>query len=223
MVGVSTALSSAPSKFIVDRFRIWWPLQLDVAEANPLFLSSAVWTRLNMTIAKRDEIAELAETLRESLNLSSPVNVVGAVEMLGGEILEDESLDDEGVEALVRKHTDAFQIVLQKRKPPLRKRFSIAHEIGHLFLHMGYLLDPDLWIGADEYRDSVYYRYGHGIEEDEANEFAACLLMPEKEFRSLLAKHRNQMAEATDALADHFQVSKDAICTRGKRLGLLSD
>jgi Zn-dependent peptidase ImmA (M78 family) len=31
-----------------------------------------------------------------------------------------------------------------------RRKFTIAHELGHLFLHMGYLLDSDLWSGQDE-------------------------------------------------------------------------
>jgi hypothetical protein len=132
-----------------------------------------------MKAEKRKEINDLAKTLREGLDIRTPVDVYQTVMQLGGEVLEDEQLES-GVEALVRKCGEQFEIVLHSESRRYRKRFSVAHEIGHLLLHMGYLISPDDWNKASDYKDSVRYRFGHGIEEEEANEFAAAFLMPEK-------------------------------------------
>jgi Zn-dependent peptidase ImmA (M78 family) len=30
-------------------------------------------------------------------------------------------------------------------KARARRNFSVAHELGHLFLHMGYIVSPEKW------------------------------------------------------------------------------
>src|SRR5205823_5783354 len=118
---------------------------------------------------------------RESLELGVPVDVIEAVKRLGGSVKEVPSRPEEP-EATVRRMGERFEITLREHPVLARKRFSIAHEIGHLLLHMGYLIDPQRWDQSSEYKDSVYNRFGHGIEEDEANLFAAAFLMPAQEF-----------------------------------------
>ncbi|MGL5903797.1 MAG: ImmA/IrrE family metallo-endopeptidase [Cetobacterium sp.] len=59
------------------------------------------------------------------------------------------------------------------------KIFTIAHEIGHFFLH------------TTEEKPYVLCRHGQSGDkekEDEADYFAACLLMPEKIFKELVNK-----------------------------------
>ena len=51
-----------------------------------------------------------------------------------------------------------------------RRKFTIAHELGHLFLHMGYMIDSDLW---EQQENATFYRAGNSSEEYQANEFAA--------------------------------------------------
>jgi Zn-dependent peptidase ImmA (M78 family) len=172
-----------------------------------------------MSPAKRAEINLLATTIRDGLELESPIDVQEAVKRLGGILTMENSLEN-NMEAKVRKSGDSFQIVLQKTKPAARKRFSIAHEIGHLFLHMGYLIDPEKWNRTQEYRDSIYYRFGHGLEEREANEFAAAFLMPEDEFKDIAQQTENTGAGLLNAIALHFQTSKDAVLNRGRMLGI---
>ncbi len=38
-----------------------------------------------------------------------------------------------------------FEIIVFEYQPPNRKSFTIAHELGHLFLHMGYIIDEERW------------------------------------------------------------------------------
>lgn len=168
---------------------------------------------------KQAEIRLLADTVRESLDLGVPIDVEMAVQRLGGEVIRSARVDPD-VEAKVARAGERFKIFIQKGKPEARQRFSIAHELGHLFLHMGYLIDPDRWSESDEYRDSVYYRFGHGIEEEEANEFAAAFLMPEDEFRGITARLLSRGPDAVDEIARHFATSRDATVVRGNVLGI---
>ena len=172
-----------------------------------------------MVTLKKSQIATLAETIRESLELSSPVDVAAAVRRLGGKLIETERLEAD-MEAKVRRQNDEFEIVIQRNKPATRKRFSIAHELGHLFLHMGFLVNPDLWNESGEYCDSVYYRYGYGVEEEEANEFAAAFLMPEAEFRTISQRHVVNGFCSIPQISKYFGASQDATMIRGRNLGL---
>lgn len=96
--------------------------------------------------------------------------------------------------------------------PPTRQRFTLAHELGHLFLkHQGeFFVDRQVI-----YRD---YRSGLGIDqsEKEANGFAAELLMPEDEVRSILLKNDVDLENEEDVqqIADIFGVSKQAMTYR---------
>jgi len=92
--------------------------------------------------------------------------------------------------------------------------------LGHLFLHMGYLVNPDTWGTSSEYCDSVYHRFGYSIEEAEANLFAAALLMPEEYFRRAVAKLGKEKNQTVRGLANYFKTSAAATLKRGEELGI---
>lgn len=148
-----------------------------------------------------------------------PYDVRKAVALLGGVI---EPATDWFAEACVRKHGNSFVIELAGAATDERDRFSIAHELGHVFLHMGYLVDPAAWENIDEYRDSPMYRLGHSAEEHEANEFAAAFLMPEEEFRRVARKYESSHGYSVSDIADVFDVSVPAARNRGRWLGLFA-
>ena len=172
---------------------------------------------------KSSEISALAGVVRESLELSVPVDVVKAVDRLGGTVKEVEVAP--GLpEAAVRRTGERFEITIRKDHVEVRKRFSVAHEIGHLILHMGYLISPERWGHSSEYCDSVYHRFGYGIEEAEANLFAAAFLMPEEEFRgAVMELGRRKDLPSKDLvkeLALQFRTSFRAALWRGEELGI---
>ena len=172
-----------------------------------------------MPVIDREYINELAEHISESLDLSIPVSLEQVVAKLGGELSRQKL--PESVDAIIYKMGDAFQIVISEdSKAGNRDRFSIAHELGHLFLHMGYLIDPEKWASTPEYKDSVYLRYGYSEEEFEANEFAAALLMPRSAYAAAVEKYTVAGRCDVAKLADHFQVSKKAALIRGRWLGI---
>ncbi|PEN00134.1 hypothetical protein CN621_16925 [Bacillus wiedmannii] len=170
---------------------------------------------------KKEYIATVTKVVRDSLNLSTPIDLESLVEKLGGTLSFTNTIENDK-EAKIEKKEDSFEIYIDKNKSETRKRFSIAHEIGHLFLHMGYLLNPKKWESTNDYVDSVYYRYGYNIEEHEANEFAAHLLMPNEEFQEVSQKNFNDASKKYDInkIASHFNVSEDAAFTKGKLMGL---
>lgn len=95
-----------------------------------------------------------------------------------------------------------------------RKRFSIAHEIGHFILHRDIFENKNQHI---TYRDNVS-SLGFDINEIEANFFAATLLMPrdEMEIRWKYSKNINYIAE-------YFWVSVLAAGFRLEYLGLINE
>ncbi|HEX7859870.1 MAG TPA: ImmA/IrrE family metallo-endopeptidase [Verrucomicrobiae bacterium] len=173
-----------------------------------------------MNSQKFKEISSLAETIRETLELDVPVDLNEAVKRLGGTLSEIANEPNQP-EASIRKTGERFAIYLRHHQIQARKRFSAAHELGHLFLHMGYLVDPDKWQKSNDYKDSVYHRFGYGIEEQEANLFAAAFLMPEKEF----VEQVRQIASEEDLLrrlCAHFGTSASAVLRRGQELGIFA-
>jgi len=90
-----------------------------------------------------------------------------------------------------------FAVILSIRTSPTRRRFSLAHEMGHRILHPSY--------GSHEQLDRVAARGDYTRLERAVNHFAACLLMPRPWFRERL----DAGVPATE-LAREFDVSADA-------------
>jgi Zn-dependent peptidase ImmA (M78 family) len=85
-----------------------------------------------------------------------------------------------------------------------RKRFTIAHEIGHRVLH-------GLGAMTDTLRN--LRTWTKGSKETEANVFASELLMPERLFKPMVAKQSPSL-DFIDRLADVFRTSRQAAAIR---------
>jgi Zn-dependent peptidase ImmA (M78 family) len=115
---------------------------------------------------------------------------------------------------------DKKVIIINTRvsKHELRKRFTIAHELGHLILHENRVLNFSATGRSILFRDAKSSR---GVDdlEIEANHFAACLLMPEENMEDDLAQLGSITEDAIDTLAGKYQVSIPAVVTRLTSLG----
>ena len=95
-----------------------------------------------------------------------------------------------------------------------KRAFTIGHELGHFVLHRQMIeADPafDGGIYCDE--NSVERRSGTGIEQ-EADEFAAALLMPLHDFRRMLPAKSRPDFEVLGQLAARYGVSLTAAVLR---------
>lgn len=145
------------------------------------------------------------ETFGAPDTLPVPVEAIAA-DLLGLWVEEVEDLPVSG--ALIPSER---VVLLNSKEPPVRKRFTLAHELGH-------------WVcQCDEGRDprQVIMCRGADIEENaakalerEANRFAATLLMPDIYFTATLGE------AVPDELADRFGVSGLAIAWRLYNAGL---
>lgn len=175
----------------------------------------------NVTPEKRRQISEMASAVRRALKLQSPIDVNLAVNNLGG-TLEFVDPDEIAYEAIVEKQPEGFRIRIANDRAEARQNFSVAHEIAHLFLHMGYIVSPEKWNNIVAYEDSVRARHGYTEEEYEAHQFAAAFLMPEDEFLEVAKRAYAGGKYDLSAISEHFGVSLKAAKTRGQWLGLFS-
>jgi len=177
-----------------------------------------------MTNQKRSQINKIAEQIRDAVKYTPGTDLQDIIYKLNGEICFTENLHVENnpVDAKIEKNNNSFKISININQHNNRNNFSIAHELGHLFLHMGYLINPKLWNESTTYSDSVYFRYGYSEEEYEANEFAAAFLMPESEFKEYIDANKEEHSVDIEKVANYFNVSIQAAETRGKWLRLFS-
>lgn len=167
----------------------------------------------------RNIINKLTEEIISEYKIRIPItDIYDTVNRLGGSIEEKYELGTM-VDGSIQKKDEGFVITVSPFISEGRKNFTVAHELGHLFLHMGYMTNEELW---NEQEDEVYYRSGESALEYQANEFAAALLMPRKEYEEQLDKNtRDDNIVNTAQIAEYFNVSVSAASNRGKFLGYL--
>lgn len=162
-----------------------------------------------------DIINNLTEDIIDVYNIQIPIkNIEDVVTILGGCVEEDNNV----CSSEIKRRNDSFVIYVSVDLMPDRKRFAIAQELGHLFLHMGYKISPSLW---SKQKNMAYYISKSPLEEYQANEFANALLMPKTEYKKILDKCTTGNKVATREIAEYFGVSVSAASTRGKSLRYL--
>jgi Zn-dependent peptidase ImmA (M78 family) len=141
----------------------------------------------------------------------TPVPIEEIASKLGIKISRGPSKDFSGI--LIRKDGSAL-IGVNSSEAAVRQRFTIAHELGHYYLHP----KKDTFI---DYRDNKKDPK-RSPNEREADMFAAALLMPreqiEKDFRSLVKTGFTDYE--IQKLAEHYQVSEMAMKLRVLNLNL---
>lgn len=156
-----------------------------------------------------------AEQILNALNIkATPVPVEEIASRSQIKISRAPSKDFSGL--LIRKDGHAL-IGVNSDEATVRQRFTVAHELGHYYLHPQKDAFVDYRNNKDERKDLVTT-----IKERQANMFAAALLMPRKtlvkDFKNI-AKGLND-DEVTSILSKRYEVSDDAMKFRLKNLGL---
>lgn len=169
--------------------------------------------------ASRETIEKYAEVIaRNCLELSYGDDIQHAVIKAGGKIVigsTGENTSNSG--SLIARSRNDFTIYLSPFTSLLRDRFTIAHELGHLFLHLENSREgnPSASMYATRYVDEKNEEAMRA--EWEANWFAAALLMPATKFAEVYKINGDDLTKT----ADFFKVSSAAASVRANSLGLL--
>lgn len=160
-----------------------------------------------------------ANELRDkfSPSIDSFVDVHKIAKKLGIEICEDK-LDDDVSGVLVMKNTVPF-IFINEKQSENRQRFTIAHELGHYVVHHSdWHVDKGKSIKI--YNRDSKSSSGEYLEEIEANQFAAELLMPKENIDRFMAKQKITIfdEDSIEKLAEFLKVSIQALSIRLAKL-----
>jgi Zn-dependent peptidase ImmA (M78 family) len=167
----------------------------------------------------RDELERRArDVLREHGLTSIPIDPVVLANRLGMSV-RNAKFSDETLVGMIAKRGTNVQLLVNQSDSPYRKRFTIAHELGHHFLH---LLEDGEFIDGDH--DFDMFRGGADDTEDvspkrrqeiQANIFASALLMPAAAVREMWSE-----VDSVQGMARLFNVSEAAMKNRLRTLGL---
>lgn len=173
-----------------------------------------------MNDATRVYINKVADAVRSTFDVPIPIdNIDSLVNKLGGSIVEKPGLDQLYDGTIKKVGDNSFEIAISPYQDYERRNFTIAHELGHLFLHMGYLISKDTW---DQQSNSHQFtRFGTNEQEYQANEFATALLMPQKEFKEKIDEYSSGNIVNIAQVANYFHVSISAAINHGRFLGYL--
>jgi hypothetical protein len=145
-----------------------------------------------------------AEHLLQELGVTGPEEIdLEAIAFYLGARVRYSLLD--GCEACIIGNSDAAIINVNSESSPRRKRFSVAHELGHWCHHRG----RALVCRVDDYqpRDTL-------SPERVADAYAADLLMPRYLFDPAAREYPNLTSKAVITLADVFDTSLTATAIR---------
>lgn len=136
-----------------------------------------------------------------------PVPVVRIARELGLEVYRSSGWPD-SISGMIRRDAhrggpSGYAVFANDDHATTRRRFTIAHEIGHFVLHRELIGD-----GITD--DALYRSRLQGGIEAAANRFAADLLMPWDKIREAVAGG----ADTVEALAETFNVSRSAMSIR---------
>ncbi|ATQ69300.1 MULTISPECIES: ImmA/IrrE family metallo-endopeptidase [Methylosinus] len=167
--------------------------------------------------ASKANISAFAEQVSVGIGLTRGAMLEPVVARMGGKIVykTPQRMDGKLPESIVVRSGNDFTIFLPSITSLVRDRFTIAHELGHLFIHYpmvakqypGAAMRATRWVdpsNADLQRT-----------EWEANWFAASFLMREKDFRAAYAQTSD-----IKQLASMFVVSEQSASIRAESLGL---
>lgn len=228
LIKISTALGVSFSDLLAEtptlktlRFRTNHKLTArEIAERDQLQIDSAIWLKnyVNLEELTQNQI----EYKFEKITTENPIEA--AKEIRGMYNIQDEKpiydilslVEDAGIKLYLHdfnfQKTFGLSVNKEDGGPAIivnnnesisveRKIFTIAHELGHLILHRN-SFDGEV---SEE----------NEIEEKQANDFAAELLMPEKAFEKQWELHSGiSWVEAVLQIKQYFRVSYKTVLSR---------
>lgn len=170
-----------------------------------------------MISSDKKKIAAAASEIRVQYSDGSfPVRVENIPDQIDIDLVYKKEFSD-GLSGLMKREGKSNKpvIAINKNHPKVRQRFSIAHELGHFFLHTSenLLIDTGVTFFRDDSTTTASDK-----KEVEANLFAAELLMPSIEIKKELAEfvslEKGTIGNFISKLSNKFGVSEQAMTIR---------
>lgn len=163
-------------------------------------------------------IEEKADEVLKNENFYTPgFDIIKFIKKLNIEVIPKKFSDD--ISGFLAINNGKVVISFNENEGNERKRFTLAHELGHFFLHSK---NQPLFIDKSPkimYRNNASST-GEVLIEREANAFAAALLMPQKLIIQEIDKlQENDASKIIYKLAGKFKVSEQAMSFRLSNLG----
>ena len=148
----------------------------------------------------------------ENGNVTFPIDLTKVADDLGIKVYEADLRPNIAGLIVQADESEPVEIFLNKEDPQSRRRFTLAHELGHYVDRKS--RGDDQLIGLVDYRDEVSSRWTDP-QEVWANRFGAALLMPAFAVRNLWREGYTIVR-----MAKYFGVSKESMSYRLSALGL---
>lgn len=150
----------------------------------------------------------LARRVLNKYKLEPPINVLELAARYAKIEIFPLLLNIDGVSLHIKSKGRQPTIILNENRPPTRKRFTLAHEVGHILIpwHIGTIVDEIDFVGLPN--DSPYWQL-----EGEANRFAAELLMPSGWLNKIMEQY-DDPCEMLSMIRHCADVSFDAALIR---------
>ena len=156
------------------------------------------------------------ERLIELYRTSLAVDVYGLVKALDLSVVERELEED--VSGVIEPFESSFRITLNRHDHSFRKRFTLAHELGHWLYH-SHLIGSGLGDNRLYHSSNIERFYNSSIHrrhENQANAFAAWLLIPANKLESDLKGFRGN--PDWSYLSERYQISSAALKKKSRQL-----
>lgn len=171
----------------------------------------------------------IIKLLNDSMEYLPYINVEKIAKRLNIQVRREDLKDISG---LIYRDGNQVIIGINERDSGNRQRFTIAHELGHFFLHTQnpLFIDKGIDQGSTIKLRNQVSSEAVSLEEIEANAFAAELLMPtqmvidelKQLFKNIDTKN-DDLDNIISKMANRFEVSKQAMTIRLSNLGLFQE
>ena len=159
----------------------------------------------------------LKDAIDTTCGVNFPRNIVSICEKLNITVQETGQFSDD-ISGVIFKENGKYIILVNKFHSIGRKSFTIAHELGHYFLHRELLDSNSEMVSYIKSNSGKCPALARGCEynqrETEANKFAAELLMPTEEFNK-----KCETANSIEEVSAYFGVSIQAATIRAQQTG----
>lgn len=172
-----------------------------------------------MDCKTKEYIERITQKIILEYSIELPIESMDLVVNKIGGVVEEKIGFDELTDGSIKKiGSDGFCIIVNKAISPEQRKFYLARQLGHLFLHMGFRTNLEIWKSQNSY---VYRAFRTSGQFLQANEFASSFLIPKPMIQKLLCECSKNGYVNMSKLSKMFRVPISLVTVRMRSLRLI--